>query len=258
VRRGAIAAVLLSVAAYGQIGVPTLGYLPEGPRIRVMQGIPGAGVVGPILGVGRNLAQITISPRQDYILASDAQTGQVLQIVPGAASASITAIPGASANPDQIVMSPSGSSAVLWFLATNRAEIISGLPASASIRGIDASVLGAAPGAMAISDDGAWLAASTLAATGIYIFAGDSSMSAIPLNDFANGLAFFHNQATLAITTSTGVSTVGLPGAALQTIYASARTLPPAGLAVSFDNQRIAIAEYSGTLTSVDLAGNVS
>ncbi len=72
-RRAAIAAVLLSVAVHfsnplqAQISAPTLGYLPEGPRIRLMQGIPGAGVVGPILGVGRNLAQIAISPRQDYI-----------------------------------------------------------------------------------------------------------------------------------------------------------------------------------------------
>jgi hypothetical protein len=114
-RRSAIAAVLLSGAVHfsiplqAQIGVPTLGYLPEGPRIRVMQGIPGAGAVGPILDVGRNLAQIAISPRQDYILASDAVTGEVLKIVPGGASASITAIPGASANPDQIVMSPHGA-----------------------------------------------------------------------------------------------------------------------------------------------------
>lgn len=255
--RAGLAFFLLCMAADAQISVPILGYVPEGPRIRMMQGIPGAGVAGPILATGRDLALIAISPQQDYILATDAVTGEVLKIVPGSAP-SASAIAGAIANPDSIVMSPSGSAAVLWFSATNHAQIISGLPATPSIREIDASIPGDSPGAIAVSDDGAWLAAGSFAGTGVYIFGADAAMSAIPLDGSATALAFFHNQATLAIETPTRVSTAALPAGALQTIYASDRTLMPAGLAVSFDNQRIAMADFSGTLTAIDLTGNIA
>ncbi len=257
--RAALSAFLFCVAVHGQISVPTLGYLPEDRRIRTMQGIPGAGVVGPILDVGRDLAQIAISPRQDYILASDAGTGEVLMIVPGSAATSIsTAIPGAIANPDRIVMSPSGSSAVLWFFATNHAQIISGLPASPSIREIDASVLNASPTAVAVSDDGNWLAAASFSATGAYLFARDGSMSTIPLDDYATGLAFFHNRDALAIATTSLVFTADLTSTAPPALAANLNVISNAfELAVTFDNQWI-VAAAGGVLFTVDLAAGMS
>jgi hypothetical protein len=252
-RRATSLALLFSAVVFGQIGVPTLGYLPEGPRIRVMQGIPGAGAVGPILDVCRNLAQIAISPRQDYILASDSVTGEVLKIVPGGASPSITAIAGATANPDEIVMSPSGSSAVLWFSATNLAQIISGLPSSPSVRKVDVSVLNGAPTAVAVSDDGNWLAAASSNATGVTLYASNGSISTIPLDDDATGLAFFHNRAELAIATTSLILTADPTSTAPPSLAGNLNVISNAfDLAVSFDNQRI-VAATGGILFTVDL-----
>jgi hypothetical protein len=237
------------MGAWGQIGSPTLGFVPEGFGIRTMQGIPAAGAIGPILKTGRNLGLITVSPRQNYILAMDADTGQVVLVTP-AGAASVVA--GAAANPDTIAVSPSGSSAVLWFNATKRAQIISGLPGSPSIREIDASVVGASP-AIAVSDDGSWLAAGT------YLFSGDGFMTTLPIADLVTGLAFFYNRDALAIATSSQIFTADPvstgPPVQVGSLNPGSNTgdSPAADLAVSSDNQRIVAAEGS-LLTTIDLA----
>lgn len=250
-RAGLFLICICATAGWGQSGAPiaspTLGFVPQGSQIRTMQGIPAAGAIGPILETGRNLALITISPRQNYILATDAETGEVVSVTP---AGSTNVVPGAAANPDRIAMSPSGSSAALWFNATNRAQIISGLPGSPSIREIDASFLTASPTAIAVSDDGIWLAIGSLAATGGYVFAGDGSMTTIPLGDFVMGLAFFHNRSALAIATPSQIFTADpastappVPVGNLESTY----------LTVSADNQRIVAAEGS-SITTIELS----
>jgi hypothetical protein len=242
---------ICSTGAWAQsgapIGAPALGFVPEGFHVRTMQGIPAAGAIGPILETGRNLALITISPRQNYILATDAETGEVVLVTPSGAT---SVVPGAVASPDSITMSPSGSSAVLWFNSTNRAQIVSGLPGSPSIREIDASFIGASPSAVAVSDDGNWLAIGSLSATGVYVFANSGSLSTIPLGDFVMGLAFFYNRDSLAIATPSQIFTADpastappVPVGNLESTY----------LAVSADNQRI-IAAAGSSITTIVLA----
>jgi hypothetical protein len=257
----ACAVIAGSTVAWAQIGAPTLGFVPvsnQGAfRIRTMQGIPAAGVVGPVIETGRDLALITVSPQQNYILAMDAETGQVLLVTPtGANGSTITVIQGATANPDSIDMSPGGASAVLWFNATNHAQIVSGLPALPSIREIDASFINA--GQLAVSDDGNWLAIGTQT-TGVYLFAADGSMTTIPIADRVIGLAFFYNRDALAIATPSRILTAdpvstGPPvQAANLNPESNAGDFATVGLAVTPDNQRI-VAEEQGLITTINLA----
>jgi hypothetical protein len=267
-KRAGLFLTICAVGAWGQIGAPTLGFVPEGFGVRTMQGIPAAGAVGPILETGRNLALITVSPRQNYVLATDAETGEVVLVTPsGGTLATATVVAGAAVNPDRIVMSPSGSSAVLWFDSTNRAQIVTGLPGAPLIREIDASVVGASPTAIAISDDGNWLALGTPEATVCYLFASTSannvSMTAIPTGDLVTGLAFFYNRDALAMATPSQILTAdpvsGGPPVQVGNLNpkSSAGDSPSVDLAVSTDNQRIIAAE--GTLlTTINLATGVA
>jgi hypothetical protein len=234
--------LICAVGAWGQIASPTLGFVPEGFGIRTMQGIPAAGAIGPILETGRNLALITISPRQNYVLAMDAGTGEVVLVTP---AGSTNVVAGAAARPDRIAMSPSGSSAVLWFNETNRAQIVTGLPGSPAIREIDASVVGASP-AIAVSDDGNWIAA------GAYLFAGDGSMTTIPIADRVIGVAFFYNRDALAIATASEILTAD-PVSTGPPVQVGAGDFASVDLAVSADNQRI-VAARGKLITTIELA----
>ncbi len=236
-------ALLLFACAFvcrAQVTTPIFGYAPNGARIRTMRGVPGAGFLGESLDSGGALAKITISPKQDYVLAIDAITGDVVTFVPGSQAAVVR---GATSNPDAIVISPRGSFAALYFAATNRAQIITGLPLTPSIRDLDLS--GAtASSALAVADDGAL-------AIGPYIHAPDGSMSTIPAQVIA--LAYFSGQASLAIATPTGISILDSNG--LRQIAArDLSSIRSATIGLTRDNSRIVLAESSGAITTVDLA----
>ena len=252
--------LICAVGAWGQIASPTLGFVPEGFGIRTMQGIPAAGVIGPILETGRSLAQITISPQQKYILAVDAAKGEVVLVTPSGAT---SVVAGAAANPDRIAVSPSGSSAVLWFNATNRAQIVTGLPGSPVIREIDASFLDTPLWPIAVSDNGNWIAAGSLVETEMYLFSGDGSMSTIPTGDLVTGLAFFYNRDALAIATSRRIFTADPISTGPLVLVGGLNPASNAGdstsvdLALSSDNQRI-VAAGGRLITTIDLATGVA
>jgi hypothetical protein len=250
--------LICAIGVWAQIASPTLGFVPEGFGIRTMQGIPAAGAIGPVLETGRNLAMITISPRQNFILAMDTETGQVVLVTP-AGAASVVA--GATANPDSIAMSPSGSSAVLWFNATGRAQIVTGLPGSPSIREIDMGAIDATQ--VAVSDDGNWIAAGTFGGTGGYLFGGDGSMTTIPVGDRVLGLAFFYNRDALVVATPSQILTADPVSTGPPVQVGSLNPELNSGdfasvdLAVSSDNQRI-VAAGGSLLTTINLATGVA
>ncbi len=221
--RRALLAIAVCVMCRAQVTSPVFGYAPDGLGVRTMRGLPAAGFLGEALNPGRELAMVQVSPRQDYILAVDANTGEVVAFVPGA-SAQVLA--GAGANPDQILMSPRGSAAALYFASTNQAQIVSGLPASPSIRQIDLSALGAAS-AMAVADDGSF-------AYGSYLFDRTGSMSRISASNPILALAFLNGQDAIAVATVSGVSIV--QSGAVQTIAADFSSAPIIGIAMTADN----------------------
>ena len=189
-------------ASWAQIGGPMLGWAPEGAQVRPMYGLPGASAIGSAIGVGHNLGLIAVSPRQDYVLATDADSGAALVIVPGV---SATPIAGAGSNADRMVMSPRGSSAGLWFGANSHFEIVAGLPGAASIREIDATFLGA-PVAFAVSDDGGWLAGAWK--TGVYTFGPDGAVNQVSAEGDVDVLAFYARRSDLVLATATRMLSV--------------------------------------------------
>ena len=240
-------ALMIASAASAQVTSPLLGWLPDGTRIRPMNGLPAAAILGRPVNIGHAITHPAISPNQNYVLASDASTGEVLLIIPSV-SATVLNVP---MKPDQTIASPQGSSAALWYSATAQLGVISGLPGAPAIRLIDGSVLGASPVAIAVSDDGQWIAAAS--AAGVYMWGG-SGVQEIYSGGDAAALAFFAGSSNLAVGTSTQILEVS--GSATSVLYQGA--VSPVGLATSFNNQKIVLADQSGTIYSIDATTQVA
>ena len=233
-------AVLLAGAVSAQVTGPLLGWLPEGSGIRPMSGFPAAATLGRAENLGHALTHIAVSPSQNYVLGTDAATGDVLLIVGSRVSA--LSIP---VRPDQIVVSPRGSSAVLWYAGASQFEILSGLPATPSIRTADASMVNASS-LIAVSDDGQSIASASPA--GVYEWTPGSAPLQLYGGSDAAALAFLAGTSELAIATSTQLLSVN--GSATSVLYSHA--FSPAGVAASFDGQEIVLADRSGTIYSLN------
>jgi hypothetical protein len=244
----------LSGAMWAQVSGPLIGYVPDGPRIRPMRGLPGAGAIGSAFSSNRNFSHIAISPQQNFAVATAADTGELLVVVPGVSQTTVT---GAAANPDMLILSPGGTSAALWFPLNGHLQIVSGLPGAPSVRTIDASFLNASPLALAVSDDGRWSAG--LFPAGVYAFGPNAEVLALQADPGVVALSFFHNRHDLAMATSARATSITDIGGATQgpsVLYDySAQPLSPRAIGVSFDNQRVIVADSGGTLLNV-VSGN--
>jgi hypothetical protein len=240
--------MLAAGAACAQVGPPMFGWMPDRSRVLPIYGVPGAAGVGPAIDAGRDLALIAISPRQDYVLATAPDTGEPLIIISGQA----THLDGVTAGANQIVMSPRGTAAAFWFLSTSRFQIVSGLPGSPSVREIDAIVRGGPPVAFAVSDDGQWLAGAW--PDGVYTFSPDGSASRLPVEPGVAALAFFNQRTDLALATSTRIiSVTGIGGSAASLVLYDGQAFSSVGLALSFDNRRLVVADRGGAVLTIDL-----
>jgi len=239
-------ALVLS-AASAQVTTPLLGWLPEGTQIRAMNGLPAASTLGSVVNVGHALSNIAVSPSQNYVLANDAESGEVLQIVPGVSATTLDS----PVNPDRIVVSPRGSSAGLWYSGAAQLEILSGLPAVPAIRHIDASLLNGLS-AIAVSDDGQWIAAAS--SSGVYAWGPDGVPRQVYGGSDAGALAFYTGVHDFAIATSTQLLSISESGAEPASTVLYQNSFSPAGLATSFDNQELVLADQNGIIYSVNAA----
>jgi hypothetical protein len=254
----------LASAAWGQISGPVLGYLPEGDSIRTMYGLPAAGAVGAALNTGRALSLSAVSPTQNYALGVAADTGELLLVIPSAdgSVATVSPVSDAAAGASRIVLSPDGSAAASWFSSSGHLQVINGLPGSAAVRDIDASFLGAAPAALAVSDDGQWVAGAWT--QGLYVFGPVGQVSVLPVDAPVTALSFFHRRADIALATATQAITIADigGGAAPAIVWSIPDTGAPAGsllgIGVSFDNNSVVMVWDSGALVTVNLVAGAS
>jgi hypothetical protein len=247
------AVVLLSAgAASAQVSAPLLGWMPSGTQIRPMNGLPAAAALGRPANVGHELTHIAVSPSQDYVLASDARTGETLLIATSAATGVSTTTLDTPVKPDQIVTSPRGSAAVLWVAAAAQFEILSGLPAAPAISQIDASLIKGAPSAIAVSDDGQWMAAAS--STGVYQWGPDGAPHQLYGGSDASALAFFAGSSDLVVATSSQLLSISgaISGSASSVLYQG--SFSPVGLATSSDNKEIVLADRTGRIYSINAA----
>jgi hypothetical protein len=253
----------LTVGASAQVRGPVMGYLSDSGALRTLYGIPAAGWVGDAVTPDRPLSRIEVSPDQSRALAIAADTGALNLLTP--ATGATAHVNGAASGADRIVFSPSGTAAALWFSASDRIQVVSGLAAAPSVRDIDASFLGADPAGLAVSDDGQWVAGAW--SSSVYAFGPDGRASALPVAGPAEALCFFHGRADVAVITATQVVIISDMGGAVvpNVIYTKpddpANTGPVevvAGFAASFDNRYLAIAGNLGYLATFDLTAGTS
>lgn len=247
--RTLIVSTFLCGFGWAQVGGPLIGYVPEGPHIRPMNGLPAAGAIGASLDAGRNFALIAIAPPQNFALVTTADTGEPAVYKPGAG---LTSISGAAANPDILAVSPTGTSAALWFPLTGKLQIVAGLPDSPSVRTVDATFLNASPLSIAVSDDGQW--AAGLWSAGVYAFGPSGVVIPLQTDPGIVALAFFHNNHDLALATANRATTVADVGGATQmsVLYDySAKSLSPRAVAASFDNRVTVVAASDGSLVNI-------
>jgi DNA-binding beta-propeller fold protein YncE len=250
--RTLIFSTFLSAIASAQVGGPFLGYVPDGTRIRPMIGLPSAGSIGAPIE-SRGFSHIATPPQQYFAVVSAADTGEVLvasEVATGGFS--LSPIKGASVNPSMLVLSPRGKSAALWIPSSSHLEIVSGLPDTPSVRSVDASFLNESPLAIAVSDDGQW--ASALFSGKVYAFGPNTEVVPLQTDPGVQAIAFFHNRHDLAIATTTrAISLAAIDGGATPAVLSdySDQPLSPRGIAVSFDNQRVVVADAAGTILNV-------
>lgn len=244
----ALAALAQSSA---EMSGPSLGYTPDGSRVRPMYGLPGAGAVGDPVNIGRELAEITAAP--NYALAIAADNGQALMIAGGAAAVLNGTAPGAS----EIAVSPAGASAALWFL-NGHFEIVTGMPSSPAVRDLDASFLTGAPASIAVSDDGQSVVG--VWENGAFIFHSNGA-AAIPLNGI-EAVAFLPNQNRMVAATADGISEID--GGAVTDLYhvtGNRRTEArdaAVGIGASADDRYVVAADRAGEVVTVDLTAGTS
>jgi hypothetical protein len=230
-----------------------MGWVPDGGRIRPVYGIPASAAVGDVVGAGEELSRAAASSVRDYVLAWPTGTGVVALYQP---ATGWTPLDGAGIAPDSIVLSPGGSSAALWFSSINQVQIVTGLPQAPSIRQLDASFLGAPPDALAISDDGAWLAGSWLAgsAPGVYAFGPDGGAARLPMEDRVTAIAFFAGSHDVAAAGNAGLERVSGIGSfatvSVLTPFADS-SAPAAAVALTQDGRLMIAVDRSGLITTV-------
>jgi hypothetical protein len=249
-----------AASAFAQVGAPQLGWVPDGTRIRPVYGIPAAAAVGAPISADQDFSQIVSSPARNYVLVTAADTGTVSLYT---TLRGIVPIAGAGNGPDSVVLSPLGSAAALWFSSVNQIQLVTGLPDAPVIRQLDAAFLGFAPGALAISDDGAWVAGTWVAGTGasgLYAFGPNGEVNRLPVES-ATTLGFFQGSHNLAAAGPGGLQMVtGVEGfAVISTLLASAdSSLQPVGVAATSGNRTLLLADQSGSVTTIDIASGAA
>ncbi len=213
---------------------PVLGHFYDkaSRQLEPLYGVVGSASLGAALPSLKG-AMVEVAPSQDYALAVSRETGQLSQLylndVGWVAMPLAQAIEGA----DRIAMSANSSSALIYSSATRRAQVVTGLTATAAVSGeLDFSALGGAIGMMALND------------------AGDIALVAIGDavgNDAMTVYAVQSKSAPAAVYRARSVS--GL---------AFLRGSNDALLSSSVENRVVWLREISGTPSAVDVANRQS
>jgi hypothetical protein len=247
---------IATTSLWAQVGAPVLGFVNDGGGVHPVYGIPSAASVARPLESTAGLRTAAASPHQDYLLGIGGESGDVSLLRPDGAS---TRLEGAAPSPDRIVMSPRGSAAALWYSGARRAQVVSGLPGSPSIRAVDAGFLNADPTALAVSDDGQWLSGSWPA--GLYSFGPNGELAHLPVQEIISAVAFYHASHDLALTTGTGLFRVeDVGGRAYVSVLAlnGEPHLEAMALALAADDHSAVLADASGLIASIDLAAGTT
>lgn len=150
-----IAALLAPAAlAAADVAGPSLGYLYDSNSrtLTAVQGIAGASVRGATVSLPAELSVLQMASGRDYGIGV-LENGAVALVEVSGAEPAIRPLKQAMAAPDEIVFSPSGSSALLYSRASGRLQV---LVNPANDTGQPRETVAADATALAVSDDGLW------------------------------------------------------------------------------------------------------
>ncbi len=264
-RRWVAVAMLLApvVAGAATIQGPQLGFVFDASKkeVRPMLGIPGAAVLGEPLELGAELRSVVVSPAQDYVLAVAGEHNQVTAFAVSHTPVTSAIVQGADRGPDEMVLSPSGQAAVLYYKNAERLEIVAGLPAAPKVSSVFYLSAGQSPSAIAISDDGK----TVLAAVSGTVYHLTSGSEVPVMTGLGKVSAMTIPADSTALVADGGRNQIqrirGIGGAIETDVVAGPHDgiSGPVALAVSHDNSRAFVANGKAkTLATIQLTGQAS
>ncbi|MGH9719622.1 MAG: hypothetical protein ACRD8O_05380 [Bryobacteraceae bacterium] len=177
--------------SHGAVGGPSLGWVFDSAagQFRAVLGIPGASILGDPAPLDARIRRAAILPGQDYALISvEGGPASLADLRSGA----MRPIPGAIEDADRILLSPSGTAAILISTRAGRAQALSGLPAGPAVRReLDAS------GLLAISDSGDLVLAARDGA--LDLLSTDAAPKRLIVLEQISAAAFFDGSSDIAV-----------------------------------------------------------
>jgi len=261
----AVLACIPAMALHGQqrrVVSPVAGYVFDGAALRPITGVMGGATLGNALALGLTATAAAISPQLDSAVVTASDGSLHLFSLSGQTAAEV-AWSGAPRAPALVAYSPSGTSAALY--VSGRIQVVSGLPnaplaafsvelAKSPARPSSRSA-SAAPTAMAVSDDAAWL---LVAGEGRVRLLGASGSSGVLIDEVrAVGVAFAPGGHAAAVLSGAGPWLDVYPdvAAAPAQRIAAPGLADPVGLAFSADGKLVLAASRSGNPVAIfDLA----
>lgn len=256
-------------ASAGQIRGPMLGYVvePDSLSLRPILGIPGASTLGPRVELPAALSRIEMSPAQaqGIVVSGEGREAGLLRL--SDEGAKVLPIEGAAADPQRIVFSPRGESAVLFFEGSRKAQVVQGLSAQPRVeREFDLSTLPGAITTLATNDKGDVVLAATAAGeSGGAVYVADrSGTPRFLVAAAATGISFLAGRSDAALADAEKDEVLlleDLSGAFRVRRLAGpeAGISQPLGVQVTADNQSVVVANRgAATVTTLSLAGGTA
>src|SRR5208283_526386 len=235
----------------GPMAAPVLGFIAGDvpTQVRAIVGVPASASVTTGISIPGSVARVSIPPRQPYVLA-ETDTPLALMVVPfnginpGTPGLVNGAVPGA----DLVSFSPSGNVAALYFSATQRLQVISGLPSQPLVaRDVLVSGTESQFRTIAVSDDASLVVGTTT-----------DSVVVVPASGSAQSVYVSENLGNLALIPQTSDAMVwdfgkgslirlrGLSGAVSDEVVASNLSFSVnSSLQVTSDGQSTLVADPS-------------
>lgn len=143
------------ISGYGLNG-PSLGIIfdPHTAALRPILGIPGAATLGRPLISGFTVSRAFVAPGGDFALVV-ARDNARLVVLPAAGGAARWLTSASHERPDLVEFSPRGGSAAIYYRASGRLMVFSGLrDDTPRLVAVDTSSITGAPSQVAVSEDG--------------------------------------------------------------------------------------------------------
>jgi hypothetical protein len=247
-----------SPAQEASVGLPVLGFAFDSTRsaIRPLLGIPGAAILGEPLDPGFKMVSAAIAPQQDFALAQAEGAG--LRLVSWSArKVAVLPLDQATASPERIFFSPSGSAAILLSnQSPDRLQILTALPLHPAVEEIDISALSSPLGHVAVSDDGKLVIVAGASDSAVWLFNSARNQVMLPLSGAGAVFSFRRDSHDAAAVSSAGdfylLRNLDDAPAMRSIAPAAEQSAGAVGLWFTDNGARAFAASATGNITAVD------